>query len=67
MKCEYCLKRSNIIDVCKMCKLELCIKCYRPEKHSCKKIDLFKLNLKDKHRRDLLECCTSIEKVIGRI
>lgn len=67
MKCEFCKYKTHIPLECKNCSLSLCIKCYAPEKHTCKKIDIYlnklKLELRDK---TLNNSCRS-DKLISRI
>lgn len=46
MRCAFCKKNTHLPMECKSCAVNLCIKCYAPEKHACEKIDEYIFNLK---------------------
>ena len=46
-KCQFCNKKAPMPLCCKQCNLDLCIGCYRPEKHTCEKYKEFLQNEKE--------------------
>lgn len=60
-KCGMCKKKTYMVECCKFCQVELCLKCLSPVRHSCERIDEWKSKGKEELAKELMsnKCVSS--------
>ena len=53
-RCGKCNKKSIMLDCCKFCKVDLCLKCLSPVRHNCEKIGEWKSKGKEELSEQLM-------------
>lgn len=66
-KCMYCRKKTHMPVLTKCCSINVCIKCVSPEQHKCVNMQKFLNNLKEQHRKQLIDNTCISDKLDNRV